>query len=138
MSKSSLNQAMALQHAAAQFGFDWPEEAMVWEKLSEELKELELAKTVDEKASEMGDVLFTVVNLARLLNIDPEAALEAANIRFKRRFAYVCQSAETLPPKGDPARLDAMEARWQEAKRIEKASNRSDQTARPDGREPLC
>lgn len=122
MSDSTLDQAVSLQHEAAQLGFDWPEAIMVWQKLGEELAELKAAGTPDEKASELGDVLFTVVNLARLLSIDPEAALEAANRRFKRRFAYVCQDAETLPPKGDPTRLDAMERRWREAKRLEKFS----------------
>lgn len=111
---------MSLQCEAAKFGFDWPEAAMVWQKLGEELAELKAARTGDEKLGELGDVLFTVVNLARLLGIDPLVALEEANKRFERRFAYVCQDAETLPPKGQPARLEAMERRWQEAKRLER------------------
>lgn len=123
MIDSPLNRAMALQYAAAEFGFDWPDAAMVWQKLSEELAELQSAETMDEKRGEIGDVLFTVINLARLLDIDPEASLEAANDRFNRRFAYVCKNAKMLPPKGDPARLDAMEIRWQEAKRMEKIAD---------------
>lgn len=125
MLESPLEKAVSLQCEAAEFGFDWPEAAMVWRKLGEELAELKAARAGDERLSELGDVLFTVVNLARLLGIDPQVALDEANKRFEQRFAYVCQDAETLPPKGQPARLDAMERRWQEAKRRERIGDRS-------------
>ena len=112
---------------AAGVGFDWPGPGPVLEKLDEELAELraELAappspSRTEQISEELGDLLFTVANLARHLEIDPEAALAAANAKFRRRFAQVEAS---LAAQGRPlgeAGLDEMEAAWAEAKRREK------------------
>ncbi len=119
--ESTLRAAQALQAAAAEQGFDWPELAPLWDKLDEEIAELraEIGRP-DRLREELGDVLFMIVNLARHLGVDAEAALAQANEKFRRRYAQVIADAASLPPVGDPARLDAMEARWQTAKRAER------------------
>lgn len=119
MADSPLAVAHRLQQEAAALGFDWPDVASVWAKLDEEWQELAEAREVGaaRTAEEWGDVLFTVVNLARHLGVDPEAALAAANARFAERFAFIDARSDQLPPLGDPARLEAMEACWQQAKR---------------------
>ena len=99
---------------AAQVGFDWPNIEPVFEKLQEEIRELKEAResrSPEEIEHEFGDVLGTVVNLARFLNIDAEQALRKANSRFRERFGYV-ESHATLPG----ASLEEMESLWQEAK----------------------
>ena len=102
---------------AAQVGFDWPNIEPVFQKLEEEIRELNEAResrSPQEIEHELGDVLGTVVNLARFLNIDAEQALRKANSRFRKRFAYV-ESHANLPD----ASLEEMEALWQEAKGFE-------------------
>lgn len=120
MDESPLATAYRLQQEAAALGFDWPDAASVWAKLEEEWQELAQARNegAARTAEEWGDVLFTVVNLARRLGVDPEAALAAANARFIARFAFIEAELDQLPPMGDPARLEAMEGCWQRAKRV--------------------
>lgn len=99
---------------AAKAGFDWANIDQVFEKVQEEIRELEEARrsgSKEEIEHEFGDVLGTVVNLARFLNIDAEQALRKTNSRFRRRFSYV-ENHATLPG----ASIEEMEARWQEAK----------------------
>ena len=106
----ALERAIKLQRRAARTGFDWPDKQGPRAKITEELEELEVAETDAERADELGDLLFAVVNLARHLNIDPEAALRHANRKFERRFRAI---------EGDPGfdgDLDAKEALWQAAK----------------------
>lgn len=112
--------ALDCQRTAALEGFDWPDEEGLWRKLDEEIAELRAARNDAERAEEVGDLLFMVVNVARHLALDPEAALEGATRKFRRRFAYVMAGAEGLPPRRGPARLSAMEERWQAAKRLER------------------
>ncbi len=115
-----LSIARQLQDDAAREGFDWHELAPLWDKLAEEIAELR--ETVDQtparRQDELGDLLFVVVNLARHLGVDPAAALAGANDKFRRRYAHVMAQPEGLPPLGSPERLDAMEARWQQAKKL--------------------
>lgn len=117
-----LREACRLQHQAADLGFDWRHLGELWDKLAEEVDELKHAagESRDAAADELGDLLFMAVNLARHLQVDPVAALARTNAKFVRRFAHVTAQLENLPPMGDPRRLDAMEALWQEAKRFEK------------------
>lgn len=119
-----LKQALQLQIEAAALDFDWRETRELWDKLAEEIGELQRA--VDEGPArvqdELGDLLFMVVNLARHLKVDAHAALAQANAKFERRFGYILQHAETLPPLGAAGRLDAMEALWQQAKRQERGA----------------
>ncbi|MHA7833243.1 MAG: MazG nucleotide pyrophosphohydrolase domain-containing protein [Algiphilus sp.] len=112
------------QREAADVGFDWPDLHGVLDKLSEEVSELaeaahnpDATQRVMQCRHEMGDLLFVLAHLCRRLEIEPEAALADALARFNARFAEVMRNAEQLPALGDPARLDAMEARWQAAKR---------------------
>ncbi len=113
--------AVQLQQAAAAEGFDWSEPETLWAKFAEEIAELRAATTPAERQDELGDVLFMTVNLSRHLGVDATAALTAANQKFARRYAHVMAKADTLPPRGDPARLEQMELRWQDAKRLERA-----------------
>jgi len=112
----ALMRAEKLQKRAAKRGFDWPDTDGPVEKLREEIEEVsEAVKTQNQNdiESEIGDLLFSVVNLARKLNVEPEHALRAANSKFTRRFAYVEDNAE---PSLDKLSLDEMETLWQDAK----------------------
>jgi nucleoside triphosphate diphosphatase len=86
----ALVRAAKLSRRAAAVGFDWPDEGAVRPKIAEELRETEAAVRAADGAGiaeELGDTLFAIVNWARLLRVDPEAALRAANDKFERRFA---------------------------------------------------
>lgn len=115
-----LAEALRLQLQAAAEGFDWSDPAGLWDKLAEEVLELQQAPDAANRAEELGDLLFMVVNLSRHLGVDAAAALAVANAKFGRRYAYILEHLETLPPKSDPSRLGRMEALWQEAKRLER------------------
>ncbi|MEQ1437738.1 MazG nucleotide pyrophosphohydrolase domain-containing protein [Fontimonas sp. SYSU GA230001] len=117
-----LKEAMDLQRDAAALGFDWRHLDELWDKLAEEVGELQQAAcgSRDEAEDELGDLLFMAVNLARHLRVDPVSALARTNAKFSRRFAYITARLGALPPIGDARRLDAMEALWQDAKRLEK------------------
>ncbi len=117
-----LDAALRMQSEAATLGFDWRHLDELWDKLAEETLELQQAATQSRDAAEdeLGDLLFMAVNLARHLGVNPATALRRANAKFSRRFAHVIAGSADLPPLGDARRLDAMEAHWQEAKRLEK------------------
>ncbi|MEE2776146.1 MAG: nucleoside triphosphate pyrophosphohydrolase, partial [Acidobacteriota bacterium] len=97
----SLLAAYRMTQKAAGVGFDWPEPQAVMDKVDEELAEVREALDGDreELREEIGDLLFTVANLARHLEIDPEAALARANLKFRHRFEYI---EETLRSAGEP------------------------------------
>ena len=106
------------QQEAAEQGFDWPDQAPLWDKLAEEVAELRADAHDPQRASEeLGDVLFMALNIARHLQLDPARALEGAGARFAERFEHVMAEPSALPPQGHPDRLTVMEMRWQEAKR---------------------
>jgi ATP diphosphatase len=119
----ALTRAVKLQDKAAKVGFDWPSLAPVFDKLKEELGELEAAisTSASEKiGEEFGDLLFVVANVARHLEIDPEAALRAANQKFIRRFRRI---EELLAAQGrTPAHstLTEMDRLWEQAKAEER------------------
>ena len=118
-----MTRAVKLTRRAARVGFDWTHIRDVTEKLREELAELEVEIAADDRQKaqdELGDLLFVCANLARKLDIDPEHALRGANAKFTRRFRHI---EDRLTAAGTPladAGLDAMEALWDEAKRIER------------------
>ncbi|MDA1099719.1 MAG: nucleoside triphosphate pyrophosphohydrolase [Proteobacteria bacterium] len=118
----ALTRALKLQKRAARVGFDWPDVAPVLDKIAEEMAELQAeidAADVPGMADELGDLLFTMVNLARHLKIEPEAALRAASNKFERRFRYL---EGTLAARGiKPAELDIkqLEEIWLNAKQQE-------------------
>jgi ATP diphosphatase len=116
MGLPALLRAAKLQRRAARVGFDWPDAAGPRAKIDEELAELAAAPDEPSRREEFGDLMFAMVNWARHLGIDPEAALRDANAKFERRFAAMESAAgdgfAALP-------LDAKEALWNEAKRAE-------------------
>ncbi|MHC4393040.1 MAG: MazG family protein, partial [Planctomycetota bacterium] len=116
----ALRRAQKLQARAANVGFDWPSIDGVDLKIDEEHRELRDARASgDEQAvyDELGDVLFSVVNLARWLGMDAEAALRSANARFARRFQKVESTANSRGMDLREASLETLESLWQQAKR---------------------
>jgi len=115
----ALMRAAKLQKRAVRVGFDWPTVQPVFDKFREEMAELEVeVATNDTKAMEheMGDVLFTCVNLSRKLGIDPEAALRHANSRFESRFGYIETALWNQGRKVAETDLEELEMLWTEAK----------------------
>src|ERR1700730_6205291 len=116
----ALLRADKIQKRAARIGFDWPDARPVFDKLKEEIAELEseLQKPPERRAleDEMGDILFAAANLARKLDIDPETALRRATAKFERRFRRVETLAAERAADSD---LDTLEALWQHVKREE-------------------
>ena len=109
----ALLRAEKLQKRAARSGFDWPDATGARAKITEELAEVDAATTPDDREDEIGDVLFSVVNWARKLGIEPEAALRRANAKFERRFKAMEADAGNAFEALD---LAAMEVLWQRAK----------------------
>ena len=110
----ALLRAEKLQKRAARTGFDWPDTEGPKAKIHEEIAEVENAMNESEHIEEIGDLLFAVVNWARHLKIDPEAALRAANTKFERRFRSMEDRAGAEFPS---LSLDAMEELWIAAKK---------------------
>ncbi len=120
-----LARAQRLTDKAATVGFDWDHLHEVMAKVEEELGELREAMQANNQAhttEEMGDVLFALVNLARRLDIDAEGAIQGTNRKFERRFAYIEQTLEAKGRSVHDADLEEMDALWNEAKRIQKAT----------------
>jgi len=113
----ALSQAQEIQRRAARVGFDWKDIQGVWKKVQEELGEIRRAKTVEEINHEIGDLLFTTVNLARWQQIDAESALRETNTRFRKRFAKMEEEARNRQVNLTDLSLDELEALWQEAKK---------------------
>ena len=116
----ALLRAAKLQKKAAKVGFDWPDLAGVLAKLREELAEMEQALDQDDPdafAEELGDLMFSVVNLARFRDQDPEVLMAAANAKFEQRFAAMERSLTQQGLTLERATLDQMETAWQAAKR---------------------
>jgi nucleoside triphosphate diphosphatase len=121
----ALTRAVKLQDKAAKVGFDWPSLKPVFDKMREELLELEdaVASTDRNKIQdEFGDLLFVMANVARHLELDPESALRGANHKFARRFAHiekVLAASGRGPAQSNLAEMDAL---WDQAKEIERSS----------------
>jgi MazG family protein len=117
-----LMEAYQLATKVSRVGFDWPDIPSVMAKLDEEVAELKEAAASDPRdqravGNEIGDLLFVAVNVARLMGVDPESALKAANRKFRRRFAHVetrLREAGRTPAESD---IGEMETLWEEAKR---------------------
>jgi len=110
----ALARADLISHLAAATGFDWDDAAGARAKVIEEMAEVAAAEGLHERAEEIADVLFAVVNWARKLGVDPEAALHQATTKFERRFRAMEEEAGTGLPG---LTLDQMEALWQRVKR---------------------
>jgi ATP diphosphatase len=111
----ALKRAEKLQRRAARIGFDWPDVSGPRAKIDEELAEIDSAATDPERAAELGDLLFSVVNYARHLDIDPETALREASARFEQRFRKVEEIADRSLKDMD---IVALEELWQRAKAL--------------------
>ncbi len=119
----SLIKAYRIQDKARNVGFDWQERAGVWDKVREELGELqvELEKEDKEKSTEeFGDFLFSLINAARLYHINPDNALEHTNQKFIRRFNYLEQKVKESGKDFKDLTLEQMDAYWNEAKALER------------------
>ncbi|RED47951.1 nucleoside triphosphate pyrophosphohydrolase [Seonamhaeicola aphaedonensis] len=117
----ALVKANRIQEKVAGVGFDWEKPEQVWEKLEEELAEFQYeVKTGNKDAmeSEFGDVLFSLVNYARFLKINPENALERTNKKFSKRFQYLEKKAKSLNKSLKDMTLAEMDVFWEEAKRL--------------------
>jgi ATP diphosphatase len=115
----SLSRALKLQEKAGKVGFDWNDVRAVLEKIREEIIEVEAEierGSLEALSGEVGDLLFAVVNLARHLKVDPEAALRGANVKFERRFAHIENRLAEHGRTAAAASLDEMERLWVEAK----------------------
>lgn len=115
----ALTRANKLQRRVAHVGFDWTETAEVIAKIREEVDELEEALVNDDQAhitEELGDLLFTCVNLARRRDISPEAALNGCNEKFVRRFKYIEQLAQIQGKALPEMTIEELDAAWDQAK----------------------
>ena len=116
----ALHEAHKISSRVVRVGFDWPQIDAVFEKLQEEITELREAiadgSSSEAVADEIGDVLFTMVNVARFQNIDTESALKQTNRKFRSRFQYVEQQLRSRGKTVADASLAEMEELWQQAK----------------------
>jgi len=115
----ALSRADKIQQRAARVGFDWPDVQLVWDKLNEEIAEVHEAIASDDAAAvedEIGDLLFTVVNLARHLKVDPEVSLTRSTAKFEKRFRRVEQLAAEQSSDMKELDLKALDALWDGAK----------------------
>lgn len=117
--------AVKLQARAAKVGFDWPSVDFVYDKMNEEIAELKQETAREKQEAEYGDLLFAMANLGRHLDIDPEAALRAANEKFLRRFRHIELELAKRGSSPRQSSLEEMDALWDDAKRIEKESDHS-------------
>jgi nucleoside triphosphate diphosphatase len=120
----ALTRALKLQNKAGQVGFDWNDPRAVLAKIREEADEIEAALDEMDKAhaaTEVGDLLFAVVNLARHLDADPEGVLRRTNLKFERRFASIERALAARGKAPKDATLAEMDALWDAAKEEEKA-----------------
>ena len=122
MALPALLRSYKLQGKAAQAGFDWEEVSDAFLKLEEELLELRQAMNqgnLDNMTEELGDLLFSVVNVARFLNINPEEALNSTSVKFIRRFSEIERNAEASGKKLEEMSLEEMDKLWESAKLTE-------------------
>ena len=126
----SMIKAYRIQDKARNVGFDWEKKEDVWAKVKEEISEFEneltslgsesnLAEHKQQMEDELGDVIFSIVNAARLYGLNPDTALEHTNQKFIRRFGYVEQNTIKAGKSLKEMTLDEMDALWNEAKRLE-------------------
>jgi tetrapyrrole methylase family protein/MazG family protein len=114
----ALSYSQSIQRRVAQVGFDWEDINGVIDKLAEEISEFKRANNQQEKAQEFGYLLFTLVNIARRMEIDPEAALREANQRFYRRFTYMEETCHQQGVKIGDLSFKEQNTLWEEAKKM--------------------
>ncbi len=119
----ALTRAVKLQKRASRVGFDWPSSDDVIHKIVEEARELRAETDPKRQFEEFGDLLFVIANLARHLDIDPEAALRSANEKFTRRFRAIETGLASRGKTPDDSDLDEMDALWDAAKAAERTGS---------------
>ncbi len=115
----SLSRAKKLQKRAARVGFDWQNSDRVFDKIDEEILELKNEKATEDKeriSEEIGDIFFTLVNLTRHYDLDPEDIIRKANLKFEMRFRKMEQLAEQMNESLDDMTLEQLEIMWQKVK----------------------
>lgn len=112
----ALLRAEKMQEKAARVGFDWPDVQGAVLKFKEEVDELVAAEKTEDQIEEMGDLLFALVNVARIQGIEPEQALQAANDKFQRRFHYIEKKIEAAGREFQDFDLESLDEIWEEAK----------------------
>ncbi len=115
----ALIEANKLTRKAAKVKFDWENTEQIFDKLSEEIEELKSAideNKIQNVEEEIGDLLFSVVNLARRLNVEPETSLKKTNRKFRQRFKFIEESLKARGKSLDESNLQEMDALWNEAK----------------------
>jgi XTP/dITP diphosphohydrolase len=122
VSLPAMIKAHRIQDKVRAVGFDWDQREQVWDKVSEEIQEvkheLNNGQELEKMEDEIGDLLFSVINAARLYNVEPETALERTNRKFIHRFKYLESKAMEMNRSLKEMSLEEMEAIWQEAKSI--------------------
>ncbi|EKB57563.1 nucleoside triphosphate pyrophosphohydrolase [Bergeyella zoohelcum] len=113
----SMIKATRIQEKARGVGFDFPTTEEAWQKVEEEMKEFRNAENPQNKNDELGDVLFSIINYARLLNLNPDEALERTNLKFIQRFQYIEQKAKEKGTSITELSLQEMDEYWNEAKK---------------------
>jgi XTP/dITP diphosphohydrolase len=120
VSLPAMVKATRIQEKAKKVGFEWENKADVWKKVEEEMEELlqaEKSGDVVHTEEEFGDLLFSLINYARFLNIDPETALEKTNLKFRTRFMKMEEMAMSRNSNLAEMTLDEMDAVWNEVKK---------------------
>ncbi len=122
----ALIKANRIQEKVQGIGFDWKKKEDVWDKVKEEIDELETemrnngsSESKDTIESEFGDLFFSIINAARLYGVEPENALEKTNLKFIRRFNYIEEKANKMKKSLREMDLDEMDVYWEEAKKLE-------------------
>jgi XTP/dITP diphosphohydrolase len=116
----SLLKAYRLQEKASKVGFDWKKKEDVWEKVVEEIHEMqnsEKSETLDELETEIGDVFFALINYARFVGVNPENALRRTNNKFIKRFQYIEEKINESGRQINESNLEEMDKYWEESKK---------------------
>ena len=115
----ALTQSQTYQKRAARVGFDWEDIQGALNKIPEEIEEIKAAGETTQRSAEVGDLLFSVVNIARWLDIDAESALRRANRRFKKRFSFIEKEARASGRELSEMELDELDSLWEQSKSLD-------------------
>ena len=114
----ALVKAMRIQEKAKGVGFDWENSDQVWEKVEEEITEFRTEKDENKRHSEFGDLLFSLINYARFMDINPEEALERTNKKFIKRFQFIENESAKIGKSLADLSLSEMDEYWEQAKKL--------------------
>ncbi|MEM9895983.1 MAG: nucleoside triphosphate pyrophosphohydrolase, partial [Bacteroidota bacterium] len=112
----ALIKSMRIQEKARGVGFDWENAGQVWDKVQEELEEFSLEKEHEKQKAEFGDLLFSLINYARFIDINPEEALELTNKKFIKRFQFLEKALKEEGKELSEMSLEEMDVYWEQAK----------------------